>query len=62
MGFVLKGDETMDVAVLAKTLKTDNRLAKWGEKDLRIWLRDGFKCAYCDKDLLQDAKCTNLYF
>lgn len=44
----------MDVVALAKTLKQDNRLGKWGEKDLRIWLRDSFKCAYCDKDLLQD--------
>ena len=50
----------MDIIAFARKLKDDNRsvLAKWGEKDLRIWLRDGFQCAYCGRDLLEEYETT----
>jgi len=42
----------MEYAQLAEELKKDECVKHWGSQDLRIWLRDQCKCAYCDEDLL----------
>lgn len=43
----------MDYLAIARELKKQQALKRWGLGDLQIWLRDGCKCAYCDTDLLE---------
>ena len=42
-----------DYVAIAAELRKQPPLKHWGEQDLPRWLRDGCKCAYCGRDLLE---------
>lgn len=54
----MKRDEwaTQTAGRLLQTHKST--LRKWPRIDLEIWLRDGCRCVYCDRDLLADFGIT----
>jgi hypothetical protein len=43
----------MDCLAISTELRKQPPLKHWGEHDLPRWLRDGCKCVYCDRDLLE---------
>jgi 5-methylcytosine-specific restriction endonuclease McrA len=43
----------------AELLRTQKSILKnWPLQDLTIWLRDGCRCVYCDRDMLHDRDIT----
>jgi hypothetical protein len=55
-------DRTLWAKDMAKQLvKTSTFRSNWSPAALEIWLRDGCRCVYCDRDMLE-SRDTTYYF
>ena len=52
-------DEWLQIA--EQMLKDNAFMHRWAPHTLAVWLRNGCKCAYCDRDLLESRAITYFF-